>query len=289
MAEVDLHLHTTFSDGQLSPTELVGLCAQRGLRVISISDHDSTEGIAEALEAARSFPRLTIIPGIELSTDIPGSEVHVLGYFVDYGDAEFQRLLTTFRDGRQERAREMVEKLETLDVHVSWERVVELSDGGAIGRPHIAQAMVETGIVEYPRDAFDRYIGRNGPAYVERLKLTPEDAVRVLVENGALPVMAHPTYSATKSDRDDVTELEELLTRLKAVGLVGMEVHYGDYSTDVVTRLASLAKGLGLVPCGGSDYHASGNPGEPEPGSVGPPMETLEALRALLAPQAAAG
>ena len=281
MAEVDLHLHTTFSDGRLSPTELVRLCAERGLKVISISDHDSTEGIAEALEAAGAFPDLTIIPGIELSTNIPGSEVHVLGYFVDYENDPFQRLLAEFRDGREERARRMVEKLETLGVHISWERVVELSDGGAIGRPHIARAMVEVGIVEYPRDAFDRYIGRNGPAYVERLKLTPEDAIKILVENGALPVMAHPTYTATKSDRDEVAELEELLARLKAVGLVGVEVYYGDYSADVVARLASLASEIGLVPCGGSDYHASGNPDEPEPGTVGPPMKTVEALRTL--------
>jgi predicted metal-dependent phosphoesterase TrpH len=281
MTEVDLHLHTTFSDGRLSPTELVRLCAERGLKVISISDHDSTEGIAEALETARAFPDLTVVPGIELSTNIPGSEVHVLGYFVDYENAGFQRLLAEFRDGREERAERMVEKLETLGVNVSWERVVELSDGGAIGRPHIARAMVEAGIVEYPRDAFDRYIGRNGPAYVERLKLTPEGAIKILVENGALPVIAHPTYTATKSDRDEVAELEELLARLKAVGLVGVEVYYGDYSADVVARLASLASEIGLIPCGGSDYHASGNPDEPEPGTVGPPMRTIEALRAL--------
>ena len=173
----------------------------------------------------------------------------------------------------------MVENPDAQGIHVSWDRVVELSDGGAIGRPHIAHAMVEAGIVQYPKDAFDLYIGRNGTAYVERLKLTPEDAVKLLVKNGALPVMAHPTYSASKSDRDDVEELEELLTRLKAAGLAGVEVHYGDYSADVVARLASLAERLGLIPCGGSDYHAAGNPGEPEPGTVGPPMETFEALR----------
>lgn len=281
MAEVDLHLHTTHSDGRLSPAELVRLCAERGLKVISISDHDSTEGIPEALEAAGAFPDLTLIPGIELSTDIPGSEVHVLGYFVDYENDGFQRILTGFRDGREERARGMVENLKGLGIHVSWDRVVELSDGGAIGRPHIAHAMVEAGIVQYPKDAFDLYIGRNGPAYAERLKLTPEDAIKLLVENGALPVMAHPTYSASKSDRGDVEEMEEILTRLKTAGLVGVEVHYGDYSAEIVARLASLAERLGLIPCGGSDYHAAGNPGEPEPGTVGPPMETFEALRRL--------
>lgn len=280
MALVDLHLHTTFSDGTLTPTQVVQLCAQRGLRVISISDHDSTEGLPEALDAARAFPQLTLIPGVELSTDIPGSEVHVLGYFVNCEDPDFLGLLSRFREGRQERARKMVEKLDELGVKVSWERVRELSGGGAIGRPHIAQAMVEAGYVQYPRDAFEKYLGRNGLAYAERVKLTPAEAIRILLDNGAVPVMAHPTYSASKSDRDAVASLRNILTELKGAGLVGMEVYYGDYSPQQVSYLAELADELGLVPCGGSDYHASGNPGEPEPGSAGPPMETVEALKA---------
>ena len=288
MAGVDLHLHTTYSDGRLSPTQLVNLCAQRGLKVISVSDHDSTEGIPEALEAARSFPQLTVIPGIELSTDVPGSEIHVLGYYVDYRDGNFQGILKRLRDGRQQRAREMVAKLNKLGLKVSWDRVRELSADGAIGRPHIAQAMVEAGHVQYPRDAFETYLGRNGSAYVERLKLTPEEAIGILAENGALPVMAHPTYSMAKSDRSEVAELRETLQRLKGAGLVGMEVYYFDYSDEVVSRLAGLASELGLVPCGGSDYHASGNPGEPEPGTVGPPMETVEALESLRRRRAAA-
>ena len=281
MAEVDLHLHTTFSDGRLTPTQLVRMCAERGLQVISVSDHDSTEGIPEALQAAREFPGMTVIPGVELSTDVPGSEIHVLGYFVDYQDARFQRTLQRFREGRQERGRKMVEKLRDLGVEISWERVKELSGDGAIGRPHIAQAMVEAGYVRYPRDAFDRYIGRNGTAYVERLKLTPAEAVGILVENGALPVMAHPTYSLTTSDREEVEALKTTLQDLKRAGLVGIEVYYGDYSPELVRRLAALADEVGLVPCGGSDYHASGNPGEPEPGLVGPPMDTVETLKSL--------
>ena len=281
MVEVDLHLHTTYSDGRLTPTQLVHACAESGLKVISISDHDSTEGVPEALQAARTFPQLTVIPGIELSTDVPGSETHVLGYFVNYQNAEFQRMLQRFREGRQERGQKMVEKLNDLGVEISWERVKELSGDGAIGRPHIAQAMVEAGYVQYPRDAFDHYIGRNGPAYAERLKLTPVEAVGILVDNGALPVMAHPTYSISKSDRDNVATLKETLQDLKSAGLVGMEVYYGDYTPEQVRCLAALADEVGLVPCGGSDYHASGNPGEPEPGTVGPPMETIEALKSL--------
>lgn len=281
MAQVDLHLHTTHSDGTLSPSQLVRLCAERGLKVISISDHDSTEGIPEALETVREYPDVTLIPGVELSTDVPGSEIHILGYFVDPLDEELQATLRGFREGRQERARKMVDTLREQGVVVSWQRVKELSAGGSIGRPHIAQALVEAGYVRYPREAFDKYLGRGGTAYTGRVKLTPADAVRILVDAGALPVMAHPTYSVSKSDRDEVASIRQTLVGLKEAGLVGMEVYYSDYTPEQVRWLAGLADELGLVPCGGSDYHASGNPDEPEPGSVGPPMSTVEALTAL--------
>ena len=288
MVEVDLHLHTKHSDGTLTPTQLVRLCADRGLRIISISDHDSTQGIVEALRAAQSFPQLTVIPGIELSTEVPGSEVHVLGYFVDYDDTDFQSTLRGFRESRQNRVSHMVESLRALGVEISWERVKEISGGGSIGRPHIAQAMVEAGYVQYPSQAFDQYLGRTGPAYVERSKLTPTEAIRILVENGAVPVMAHPTYSVPQLDsvgrelgKDEVSALRRILQDLKKAGLVGMEVYYRDYPPEWVRCLEGLAGELGLVPCGGSDYHASGNPGEPEPGSVGPPIDSVEALKAF--------
>ena len=301
MIEVDLHLHTTFSDGRLTPSELVRLCAQRGLKEIAVTDHDSMEGIPDVLEAAREYPGLVVIAGVELSTDIfggsrppagkpgaapgarvPDGEVHLLGYFVDRGDAVFRRTLERFRSGREERGRRMVERLRDLGVTISWERVEELSDGGAVGRPHIAQALVEAGYVQYPREAFDKYIGRDGPAYVERTKLTPVEAVRALAQNGALPVMAHPTYFMAGTGSEEVSRLKTVLRELKEAGLVGIEVYYGGYSTEEVAMLAAVAEELDLVPCGGSDYHAAGNPGEPEPGSVGPPIETARRLRSLL-------
>ena len=287
MIEVDLHLHTTHSDGRLSPTELIRLCARRGLKTISITDHDSTEGVPEALKTTEELGGLAVIPGVELSCDTPGGEVHLLGYFVDWQDPLFQRTLRRMRDGRAGRAREMVRKLKGLGVEVAWERVKELSGGGAIGRPHIAQAMVERGYIRYPRDAFTEYLGRDGLAYVERTKLTPEDAVQLLVRHGGLPVMAHPTYSASGSGRDLETELKETLNKLKEAGLVGVEVYYGDYPPDQVQLLAMIAEELALVSCGGSDYHAAGNPDEPEPGSVGPPMGTVEALHSLRRQRAA--
>jgi len=281
MIEVDLHLHTTASDGTLTPTQLVHLCAERGLRVICISDHDTTNGLPEALQAAAAYPELTIIPGIELSTDIPGNEIHILGYFVDHYDERLQSILNDFRDGRRSRGRQMVQNLNAMGVAISWERVQEIAGDASIGRPHIAQALVEGGYVQYPKDAFDKYIGRNGPAYADRVKLTPADAVRMLLDRGALPVMAHPTYSASKSDRGAVDSLPGILADLTDAGLVGMEVYYGDYTPEQVKWLRGLADDFGLIPCGGSDYHASGNPGEPQPGSVGPPMSSVDALNAL--------
>lgn len=278
--EVDLHLHTTFSDGTMTPTALIGLCVERGLKVISISDHDTTNGLPEVFEVAKQYPDLTIIPGIELSTDVPGGEIHVLGYFVDHNDTGLQDVLKTFRDGREGRAEGMVAKLNAMDIHITWERVKEIAGEASIGRPHIASAMVEAGYVEYPKDAFDKYIGREGPAYVERMKLTPQDAIKLLLDHGAVPVMAHPTYSASKSDRDEVGSLTDTIADLKNAGLVGMEVYYGDYTADQIAYLKDISEKFDLIPCGGSDYHASGNPDEPEPGMAGPPLSTIEALRA---------
>jgi len=281
MVEVDLHLHTTFSDGTLSPSELVRLCASNGLKIISVSDHDSTEGLREAEDAIHQFSDMELIPGVELSTDVPNAEVHLLGYFVDVGDPKFQRVLARFRKGRVERGRSMVERLNEMGLSITWERVQQIADGASIGRPHIAQALVEAGYVKYPKDAFDKYIGRNGVAYVERIRVTPVDAVGILIDNGALPVLAHPTYYDDKSQQGDDSGLRAVLRELKDAGLVGMEVYYKDYDPDQVARLAGLAEAFDLVPCGGTDYHASGNPGEPEPGAAGPAMDSVAELRRL--------
>ncbi len=273
MIQVDLHLHTTYSDGRLTPTQLVDLVAERGLRVVAITDHDSTEGLAEAFEAGERHPALTIIPGIELSTDIPGYEIHVLGYFIDYFDPGFQQTLAEFREGRFDRGRRMVDNLEKLGIRIDWERVLELSDGGAVGRPHIAQAMMEKGYISNSQEAFEKYIGRNGPAYADRPKLTPEDAVRMILEVGGLPVLAHPARY--------VENPEGHLPALKEAGLVGMEVHYKDYTPGEMDELLRLCNKYDLIPTGGTDYHANGAPGEVEPGGAGPPLETARRLFSL--------
>ncbi|MFB3120090.1 MAG: PHP domain-containing protein [Stenotrophomonas maltophilia] len=268
-ADVDLHLHTLASDGRLTPTELIKLVAEKGLKVVSVSDHDSTEGLAEAYQAATEFPDLRIIPGIELSTDIPGDEIHMLGYFMRYEDEEFQGILRRFREGRLERGRLMVEKLATLGVYVEWERVLEIAGDGSVGRPHIALAMVEKGYFKEPRGPFAEYLGRNGKAYVERQKMTPAEGVEMLARVGGVAVLAHPAQ---------LNDLDDKVAELKEAGLKGMEVHYAMYSPETVLYLAEVAQRHGLIPCGGSDYHCLGNTGEALPGTLGPPLETVERL-----------
>jgi hypothetical protein len=268
-ALVDLHLHTTASDGRLSPTELIRLVASQGLEQVSISDHDTTEGLAEAYRAAEEFPGLRIIPGIELSTDVPGDEIHMLGYFIHYEDQQFQEVLRSFRVGRLERGRLIVEKLATLGVYVKWGRVLEIAGDGAVGRPHIALAMVENGYCKEPREAFDEYLGNNGLARVEREKLKPEEAIQMLTRVGGVPVLAHPAY---------LKDMEARIAELKGVGLLGLEVHYAQFDADMVRKLESLAAQYDLIPCGGSDYHGLGNAGEPLPGTLGPPLSTVERL-----------
>ena len=268
-ATVDLHLHTTASDGRLPPRELVRLASDLGLKQIAISDHDTTEGLPEAFQEAKTHVGLRIIPGIELSTDIPGDEIHMLGYFIQYQDEAFQEILRRFRQGRIDRARQMVQKLVDLGMQLEWERVQEIAGDGAVGRPHIALALVEKGYCKEPNDAFPEYLGRDGLAYVERPKLTPAEAIVLLRNAGGVPVLAHPAY---------LSNLESHLPELKAAGLVGMEVHYAKFAPEQVEYLQRLAAEFDLIPCGGSDYHGLGNSDDALPGSNGPPPSTVERL-----------
>ncbi len=271
-SRVDLHTHSTFSDGVLSPTELIDLAYRRGVRLMALTDHDTTDGLAEAFAAVASYPDLTLIPGVEISTDVPSSEVHVLGHFIDWQDQDFQRRLVHMRQSRLRRARKMVDKLAVLGKPVSWERVQSLANEGAVGRPHIARALVEAGHIATVNEAFDLYLGRNGPAYVERERLTPAQVVEMIVAVNGLPTLAHPR---------DLSQLEELLSQLMTAGLIGMEVYYQDYSPEEVERLRAVAERFALIPLGGSDYHGLGGPQEREPGEVALPDEPVERMLAL--------
>ncbi len=242
----DLHLHTTASDGRLSPRELVEMAAAQGMEVIAVTDHDSVSGITSALEAAEDFPQLTVIPGVEINTDVPRGEVHVLGYFLDYSSPALESTLSGLRDGRRTRAQKMVAKLGELGLSIEWDRVRELAGDGSVGRPHVAQAILERGYVSSFKEAFNKYIGREGPAYVQRDKLSPREAVKLVTDAGGVAVLAHPA---------DIEALDSLLLELVSAGLVGLEGHYGNYSTDVIRHLELLAQKHGLFVTGGSDFH----------------------------------
>ncbi len=270
-AKADFHNHSTASDGRLTPGQLVDLAAANGVRVFSLSDHDSTEGIAEARAAAEKHRDFILVPAVELSTDIEGEEVHVLGYF-DFDkiqNEDLQAELAVFRAGRFERGRMMVEMLEAIGKPISWERVQEIAGDASVGRPHVARALLEAGHVTTINEAFDLYIGRNGPAYVEREKMSPVEAVKTLAKYGAPPVLAHPRY---------IKDPDALLPALIEAGLVGMEVYYKDSDDELMARMGAIAKRHNILPLGGSDYHALKQPGEREPGDIPLPSTAAKAF-----------
>jgi predicted metal-dependent phosphoesterase TrpH len=275
--EADLHLHTNHSDGTLTPKELLVLCKKRNLKLVSITDHDTTAGISEAKQIAADI-EIDFIPGIELGAYWEESEIHILGYYVNPDDSHLQKILSDFRDNRISRGASIVKKLREMGLNISFERVEEISKGGSIGRPHIAQALMESGYIKTPKEAFDKFIGDRNEGFVPRKLLSLEDSIKLLTRNGALPVLAHPLMSSAKSGRKGILGLSKLLPIMKEWGLVGMEIYYGTYRNNQKRKLLDLANEYSLIPCGGSDYHAVGNPIEPEPGDVGPPLYDVDRL-----------
>ena len=272
MSKVDLHIHSTASDGRLSPTEVVRKSAEKGLTIIALADHDTVDSIAPALVAAKAFPWLKVIPCVEISTDVPNGEAHVLGYFIDYTNRELQVTLERMRHSRQERAQGMIAKLKNLGMHIEWQRVQEIAGTGSIGRPHIAQAMLEKGYVASPKEAFTKYLSRSGPAYVEREKITPVETVEIILRANGLPVLAHPLT---------ISDLETMVIELKAAGLVGIEAYYNNYTTEEINGLVSLANKYNLITSGGSDYHGLDAGTDTMIGGADVPIESAEQLIAL--------
>lgn len=271
MAGADLHIHSTASDGKLTPADVVREAAGKGLSFIALADHDSIDGIAPAQAEASAFTGLKVIPGVEISTDIAEGEVHILGYFIDYNDPEFNAALNRFKNSRLQRGQKMVAKLEKLGIHIDWQRVLEIAGTSTIGRPHIAQAMLEKGYITSFKQAFDKYLGHNRPAYVEREKMTPAEAVGLIIKAEGLPVLAHPL---TLPDPEAMTK------ELKAGGLVGIEAYYNGYTPEEVSRLLTLADKYRLIATGGSDYHGL-DATETAIGGADVPIEAMEKLIAL--------
>ncbi|HZP56882.1 MAG TPA: PHP domain-containing protein [Dehalococcoidia bacterium] len=263
----DFHTHSTASDGALAPADLVDLAASQGVRYHALTDHDSTEGIAEARAAAAKHAGYTLIPGVEMGTDIEGAEVHMLGLYLSPDDADLQATLARLRAGRVDRGYGIVQKLRAMGIMVEWDRVRAIAGDAAVGRPHVAQALVEAGYVSKVSEAFDKWIGRNGPAYVEREKMTPAESVRFIVEHGGLACLAHPA---------ELPDFEGMLGELKGAGMQAMEVFYKDYPPETVESLRQIAERFGLLPLGGSDYHGIFGAEEPLPGNIPLPDAAIE-------------
>lgn len=276
MRYADLHAHTTVSDGTLTPRELVGLAGQKGLAAIGITDHDATDGITEAQMAGQELG-VWVIPGVELNTDTDEGHLDILGYFVDIDNVEFQTVLSNIRDARHYRAQRMVEKLCELGRPISLGRVLMLSGEGAVGRPHVAQALLEAGHVSTISEAFELYIGRHGPAYVERYRLSAQEACELVRRAGGVPCLAHPV--PVTEPLGDFVDLKRLLHILLEAGLGALECYYPGYTPATSERLLVLAEQLGLIPTGGSDFHGTAKP-DIDLGMATIPLESVERLQA---------
>jgi 3',5'-nucleoside bisphosphate phosphatase len=277
---IDLHLHSTVSDGRLGPAELVRLAHEQGVRVMALTDHDTTDGVPEAMAAAADLG-VRVIPGIELSTDVPNASIHVLGLFLDHRRPRFQAMVRRFRDARLERARRMVDALAALGAPVSLGHVLEIAGEGSVGRPHVAQALLDAGHVQSIAEAFERYLNRDGPAYFEGFRLEPAEAVRLIHSVGGLAAWAHPYQLDGRDWRD-------YLSLMLAAGIDGIEVYYGKpYPPEAVDALLRACAEHDLVPTVGSDYHGFASM-DALPGSVASPPGLLERLEARVRAAAAA-
>jgi predicted metal-dependent phosphoesterase TrpH len=241
---VDLHTHTTASDGTLSPAALFSKALELQIRVLAVTDHDSTAGLEALQPLLPQHPEIRLIPGIEMSAE---GELycHLLAYFVDIEAPGFQEKLSQFRRMRLQRIAAMTKKMNELGFPVEYDRVLDLAAGGAVGRPHLADALVEKGHVKTRKEAFDRFLKRDGPGYISGEGPTAAECIAFIRSAKGIPVLAHPSYYTTP----------DLLKRLVEMGLMGLEVYYPEHSPSLVRRYLEMANTAGLVATGGSDFH----------------------------------
>ena len=264
---IDLHVHSNKSDGSLTPTELVALAVKKNLSAFALTDHDTIDGLQEALEAARIYNQslscdpasgqpLEVIPGIEFSTEYQGRDIHIVGLFIDFESPVFQRRVQAFVDSRIHRNQKMCRQLRQAGIEIEYEDLIREFPDAVITRSHYAQYMHQHGYIKTLREAFDRYIGDHGPCFVPREKITPVQAVELIRDVGGLSILAHPILY-----RMSDSALSALVQELKDVGLDGTEAIYCTYSPGEELAIRALAKRFGLLISGGSDFHGDAKPG----------------------------
>jgi len=250
MGRVDLHLHTTASDGVLSPSRIVRYAKGKGLKAIAITDHDTIDGNAEALDEGAKLG-IEVIPGVEISVQFDLGSMHILGFFIDIGNQGLNESLSLLQETRAGRNPKMVQKLRELGLEISYDEVLHASGGGQVGRPHFAQVLVKKGYVNTVQEAFDRYLRKGAPAYVDKFRFDPKEAMELIREAGGIPVLAHPFTLHIPSPH----QLNALLAELVQLGLMGIEISYPEHTKDQISLYKGLAEKHGLLVTGGSDYH----------------------------------
>jgi 3',5'-nucleoside bisphosphate phosphatase len=272
----DLHTHSLRSDGHHTPREVVEMARGAGLAGVALTDHDTGDGLAEAIEAGDEFG-VEVVPGTEFSAELDGRSVHVLAYWHDHREPVLAAELDRLRDARTDRARRIVERFNALDVPITFERVVEIAAGAPVGRPHLAQAVVEIGACRDEREVFDRYLADGGPADAPKHAVDPVRAVELLRGAGGVVVVAHPALFGARDGQDElpVATLEAMVE----AGLGGIEAEHPAHSRPAVERWTALARRYGMLVTAGSDHHGGENPAVV--GSAVTGRATVERLRSL--------
>ncbi len=255
MKLIDLHVHSTASDGSFAPAEVVRQAKEGGLTAMALTDHDTVDGLSEAVAEGERI-ELEVIPGVEISAQFPGGTMHILGLFVDYHNGRLDERLAVLKQARIDRNPQIIAKLNTLGIPVTMARVEEISGGGQVGRPHIARALQEAGFVTSIQQAFDIYLRKGGKAYVGKFRFPPGQALAMIREAKGIPVLAHPFTLGLGS----AYALKNLVIELKGLGLAGLEVFYSEHTREQEALYLKLAQELGLLITGGSDYHGLNKP-----------------------------
>lgn len=255
MGQVDLHVHSTKSDGTYTPTELVNYALEKGLTAFALTDHDTIDGIEEALEAAKNKP-ITVIPGIEYSTEYLNRDVHIVGLFIDYKAPVFLEYLNRFQQSRTDRNYKLCTNLRGANIDITYEALREMFPDAVITRAHYAKYLLTKGYVKSMKEAFDRYLGDHTPYFVHREKITPQEVIEVTLKAGGVPVLAHPTLYKLGKEQLDI-----LVATLVEHGLKGIECVYSTYTPQEERQIKALTAKYNLIPSGGSDFHGDNKPG----------------------------
>jgi len=255
MKLIDLHVHSTASDGSYSPAEVVRQAKAGGLTAMALTDHDTVDGLPEAVAAGDRLG-LEVIPGVEISAQFPGGTMHILGLYVDYHNGRLDERLAVLKQARIDRNPQIIAKLNALGIPITMARVEEISGGGQVGRPHIARALQEAGVVTSIQQAFDLYLKKGGKAYAGKFRFPPDQALTMIREAKGIPVLAHPFTLNLGS----AYALKNLVVQLKGQGLAGLEVFYSEHTPEQQALYLKLAQELNLLITGGSDYHGLNKP-----------------------------